>query len=930
MPLSLNEIRSRAFEFAKEYGGDASEDAEAKSFWDDFFVVFGMRRRRLATFEEPVTKATGNGGFIDLLWKGTLLVEHKSRGKDLDRAKGQAFDYFSGLKDRDLPRYVIVSDFARIRLYDLEDGEGVHVEFKLDDLPKHIDQFGFISGYKAKSFAAEDPVSIKAAGKLGRLHDLLDASGYKGHALEVFLVRILFCLFADQSGIFERGAFRQLIEIRTSEDGSDLGLWLAKLFEVLNLPEGKRGKKLDEQLASFPYVNGKLFAEPLSFPDFDTEMRDTLFACIAVDWSLVNPAIFGSLFQSIMGKKGRRASGAHYTTEENILKALRPLFLDALRAEFETIRRSASRLQAFHEKLAGIRVLDPACGCGNFLVIAYRELRLLEINVLRELYRREVNRTLDVLSLVRLDVDQFYGIEIAEWPAQIAQVALWLTDHLMNLAVSAEFGQYFARLPLRKSPVIVHGNALELDWKSIIDPAKLTHIVGNPPFIGHQYRNPDQVADMLRVWGKTGKAKRLDYVTCWFRKSATFMIGNSAITAALVATNSITQGEQVGTLWQGPPMNKVEIHFAHRTFQWESEAKGKAAVHCVIVGFGLSDPALRTIFDYATPQSQPQAIGAKNINPYLVDGPTVLLPSRTRPTGGRPGLFQGSKPWDGGHLLFDEEEKDAFVKAEPLASNYIRPYVGGEELINGDWRWCLWLKDASPIALAKMTLVKKRLKLVAAARESSPTPAVKLLAKQPALFAQDRQPSVEYLAIPEVSSEHRGFVPMDFMAAHVIGSNKLLIGVGATLYHFGILNSTMHMAWVRAVAGRLESRISYAPAVYNNFPWPNPTPKQQEAVETAAAGILAARKQFPGVTLSVLYDKQTMPKALSKAHTTLDKAVDAAYGRRVFKSEAERVAYLFELYVALVLPLAPQVKPKKVILKKPKKAIPRSRTAAQA
>ncbi len=905
MPLSLNEIRSRAFDFAKEWVGETSEDAEAKSFWDGFFDVFGMRRRRLATFEVPVRKATGNGGFIDLLWRGTLLVEHKSRGKNLDRARGQAFDYFTGLKDRDLPRYVVVSDFARIRLYDLEEPGKGPIEFALSDLPQHVDLFGFISGYQSKAFGAEDPVSVKAAGRLGRLHDLLETSGYKGHTLEVFLVRVLFCLFADDSGIFERGAFRQLLEMRTAEDGADLGLWLAKLFEVLNTPEARRGKKLDEQLAAFPYVNGRLFAEPLAFPDFDADMRETLFSCISLDWSLVNPAIFGSLFQSIMAKEKRRTVGAHYTSETNILKALRPLFLDDLHAEFESVRRGSTRLRAFHDKLARVRVLDPACGCGNFLVIAYRELRVLEIDVLRELHRRETNLALDVLSLVRIDVDQFYGIEISEWPAQIAQVALWLTDHLMNLAVSAEFGHYYARLPLWKSPVIVHGNALDMDWATVADPGTLTHIVGNPPFIGHQYRSADQVDDMQRVWGKAGRAKRLDYVTCWFRKAADFMERSPSVTTALVATNSITQGEQVGTLWQDPPMGKMAIRFAHRTFQWESEAKGKAAVHCVIIGFGLPSPAPRTIYDYATPRSQPQAAPARNINPYLVDGPTALLPSRTRPSGGRPGLFQGSKPWDGGHLLFDDKKKAAFLKVEPGAAGYMRSYVGGDELINGGWRWCLWLKGADPARLAKMPAVMKRLDAVAAARKESPTHAARVLAGQPTLFAQDRQPSVGYLAIPEVSSEARRIIPMAFLDRDVIGSNKLLIGVGATEYDFGILTSAMHMAWVRAVAGRMKSDLSYAPSVYNLFPWPEPTSRQRVAVEVGAGAVLAARAAFPGTPLAALYDSRTMPPDLSKAHAALDRAVDAAYGRRVFRSETERVAFLFERYQAAAAPLVP-------------------------
>jgi len=861
-----------------------------------------------------------------------LLVEHKSRGKDLERAKGQAFDYFSGLKDRDLPRYVIVSDFAHIRLYDLEpdeeahdklplfargrspepEGDSKHVkEFPLSELPQRIDLFGFLSGYETRSFGNEDPVNVKAAEKLGALHDLLNASGYSGHELEVFLVRVLFCLFADYTGIFERGAFRQLIEQRTAEDGSDLGLWLAKLFDVLDRSQERRSKALDEQLAAFPHVNGKLFVEQVASPDFDSKMRDTLFTCLVLDWSRINPSIFGSMFQSIMDKGKRRNLGAHYTSETNILKVLRPLFLDALRAEFEQVRGSPRRLPEFHAKLAGIRIMDPACGCGNFLVIAYRELRLLEIDVLRELLKRERNLNLDILSLVRLDVDQFYGIEAEEWPAQIAQVALWLMDHLMNLAVSTEFGHYFARLPLRKAPIIAHSNALRMDWRSVVAPQALSYIVGNPPFVGHQWRSPEQVADMAGIWGPTGRYRRLDYVSCWFRKAAEFMAENSKITAALVATNSIAQGEQVGTLWEDLLRRGIRIHFAHRTFQWESEARGKAAVHCVIIGFGLAEPASKVIFDYATPKSEPQAIVAKNINPYLVDGPTVLLPSRTDPPAGIPQIKKGSQPTDGGNLILNDEARRALLADEPGASKWLRPYMGGDELIAGTHRWCLWLKEASPTDLKALPAVRARMALVRKARAASPTLSVRNFASHPALFTQDRQPAKAYIAVPEVSSENRRFIPIDFLGQKVIASSKLQIVVDGNLYHFGILNSTMHMAWVRAVAGRLESRLSYAPSVYNNFPWPDPAPKQEGMIRAAGQSILDARASFPATSLADLYDVVTMPSILVKAHAALDRAVDAAYGRKSFANEAERIAFLFERYQALSAPLAALVVGKK-------------------
>ena len=453
MPLSWNEIRDRSVAFSKEWENESSEDAEAKSFWDSFLNVFGITRRRVATFETPIKKSDGKGGFIDLLWKGVLLVEHKSRGKDLDRAYRQATDYFHGLKERDLPRYVLVSDFARFRLYDLDEDE-TH-EFELKDLHKNIRHFGFIAGYQTRSFGQQDPVNIQAAEKLGKLHDLLKAVGYEGHPLEVFLVRLLFCLFAEDNAIFERQQFREWIEQRVAEDGSDFGPLLAQLFQVLNTPHEKRLKNLDDHLAAFRYVNGKLFEEALPLASFDRKMRETLLDCSSLDWSRISPAIFGALFQSIMDKKARRNLGAHYTTETNILKALQPLFLDTLRAEFERVKHDSKRLRAFHEKLSKLRLLDPACGCGNFLVIAYRELRLLELDVLRELFKANTTGMLDVSRIVFVDVDQFYGIEIEEFPAQIAQVALWMTDHQMNLKVSEEFGQYFARLPLKKARILL-------------------------------------------------------------------------------------------------------------------------------------------------------------------------------------------------------------------------------------------------------------------------------------------------------------------------------------------------------------------------------------------------------------------------------------------------------------------------------------------
>jgi hypothetical protein len=880
---------------------ECSEDAEAKSFWDGFFNVFGITRRRVASFEAPVKKDDGHGGFIDLLWRGVLLVEHKSRGKDLDRAARQAFDYFPGLKERDLPRYVLISDFARFRIYDLDNKE--QHDFNLADLSKNIKLFGFIAGYQTRSFGQQDPVNILAAEKLGKLHDLLKSSGYDGHPLEVLLVRILFCMFAEDTALFERCQFQDYLEQRTAEDGSDLGMHLAKLFQVLDTAPERRSSALDEQLAVFPYVNGQLFGETLPISDCTRQMREALLDCCALDWSRISPAIFGSLFQSIMDTTARRNLGAHYTSETNILKLIHPLFLDELWAEFHKVKRNRNQLFEFLKKLAHLTFFDPACGCGNFLVIAYRELRLLELEVLRHV-RQSDQLMLDVFQLIGVNVDQFHGIEIEEWPARIAEVALWLTDHQMNLKVSEEFGQYYARLPLKKAPHIVHGNALRIGWNEVVPAYRLSYLLGNPPFVGKKEQSAVQKADLQYVFTDMKGAGTLDFVTCWYRKTADYVSENPNIRAALVSTNSITQGEQVGILWPDLFRRGIRIHFAHRTFQWNNEARGKAAVHCVIVGFGVQDVTEKWLFDYDTPQSEPHAIKSANINPYLVDGPNVVAEKRTKPIFATFEINKGSEATDFGHLIFTPEERQLLITTEPDAEKWLKRFVGGEELINGIERWCLWLVGISPNELKKMPTVLKRVELVRDARLASGKARTREWADKPTLFSENRQPDCKYLAIPKVSSERRSFIPIDFLSQDYIASGSLLVVPHATNYHFGILTSTMHNAWMRAVCGRMKSDYQYsAGIVYNNFPWPEPTDKQQAAIEAAAQVLLVARAKFSTSTLADLYDPLTMPPELVKAHQALDRAVDAAYGKTVFKTEAERVAFLFERYQVLTAPL---------------------------
>ncbi len=911
MTLSWNEIKTRANAFSKHWADAANEDSQAKPFLIDFFEIFGITDKRVATFEHAVKKYGGRDGYVDLFWPGILVVEMKSKGKNLTRAFDQAIDYFSGIKERDLPRYVLVSDFQRFELHDLT--TNTITEFALKDLYKNVKSFGFIAGYQTQVIKPQDPINIKAAERMGKLHDALKSVGYDGHVLEVYLVRLLFCLFAEDTTIFEKSLFQDYIENKTKEDGSDLAHHITSLFYVLNTPENKRLSNLDESLNAFPYVNGRLFEENLPPAQFDSKMREALLDLCALDWSIISPAIFGSLFQSIMDAKARRNLGAHYTSEENILKLIKPLFLDALWAEFEKVKGNKKRLQEFHQKLRTLNFFDPACGCGNFLVITYRELRLLELEVLRATHKTG-QLVMDVQALINVDVDQFYGIEIEEFPAQIAQVALWLTDHQMNMRVSEEFGAYFARIPLKATPHITCANALQTDWESILSAQKCSYILGNPPFLGKSNQSAAQKADMQLVCSNIKSAGLLDFVAAWYIKAARYMQINNTIKCAFVSTNSITQGEQVSVLWGWMLAQGIKMNFAHRTFSWSNEARGKAAVHCVIIGFGLQDIHEKWIYEYEDIQGEPHVVKVKNINPYLVDAPDLILSKSRKPICQVPEMAYGSKPTDGGHLLFTEAEMFDFIKIEPLSKEFIRPFIGSEELINENGRYCLWLKDISPQIIRQMPNVMKRIESVRQMRMESTKLPTQALAATPTIFGELRQPTTDYLAIPETSSENRQFVPIRFLSKEIIASNSMYTIQDANIYSFGLLCSNMHMAWMRTLCGRLESRYRYsASLVYNNFPWPEPTEKQQLAIEVAAQAVLDARATQPNASLADLYDPLTMPANLLKAHQTLDKAVDAAYGYKGVNTDAARVAFLFEHYqkITSLLPTEQKKKTKK-------------------
>lgn len=925
MPLSWNEIKSRALTFTQEWKDEVSEDAEAKSFWDDFFNIFGISRRRVATFEQLVKKIDDKQGYIDLLWKGVIMIEHKSRGKDIEKAYRQAKDYFPGLTEKELPRYILVSDFERFKLYDLDDDK--QYEFKLAQLIDHVHLFGFIAGYQKRTYKEQDPVNIEAAELMGRLHDKLKDIGYEGHALELYLVRLVFLLFADDTNIFEKGIFYDYLDLATKEDGSDLAAHLAQLFEILNTDKDKRLRNIDEALNAFPYVNGKLFEEHLPTAAFDSQMRKILMDCCLLDWGKISPAIFGSLFQSVMDAKARRNLGAHYTSEKNILKLIKPLFLDDLHSEFNSIKdsRSKQKLKKFHDKISLLRFIDPACGCGNFLIIAYRELRLLEIEIIKqrlklEGFREDVLREakMDIGYLVQCDVDRFYRIEYEEFPAQIAQVAMWLIDHQMNQLISNTFGEYYVRLPLRKSATIVHGNALRTDWQGLIDPLpwekgqqKYDYILGNPPFIGHHLQSKEQKEDLHFVLHDIDAAGVMDYVSAWYYKAAKYMqdynlvVLNDSISSdqtttrtAFVSTNSITQGEQVGILWN-PLINrfKVKIHFAHRTFKWSNEAKGIAAVYCVIVGFSNYDISEKRLFEYEDVKGEAHELKVKNINSYLVGTKDVFVINRSKPICNVPKMMYGNKPTDGGYYLIDDKEKQKILSFDKNAERFIRPFLSAKEFLNNQKRWCFWLVNASPEDIHKSPETLRRIEAVKKFRLNSVAESTR---KYPfhTLFRQLTQPKSDFILVPRHSSENRQYIPFGFFDKNYIVADSCNSIPDATLYHFGILTSLLHMAWVKYTCGRIKSDYRYSKdIVYNNFPWPeNPNEKQVQNVESASQDVLDARARFPDASLADLYDPNTMPPVLVKAHQALDKAVDLCYRPQAFVNEAKRIEFLFELY----------------------------------
>ncbi len=1001
MRLSWAEIKTRLIAFASEFKDAQDEKSQAQTFWLKFFAVFGVESHRVGVFESRVKKLNKRTGFADYFWPGLLLIEHKSAGENLAKAADQAANYCINLSDEEHPRYILVCDFQNFWLKDL--AESTELRFKLKDLPQHVSSFGFILGQQSSRVQANDPINERAVKKLSVLHSALRHDGYKRHPLQLLLVRLLFCMFADKTGLFEpAGRFTDLIERGTAVDGSNVGQVLTQLFDELDTELSARQSKTPGWFKDFPYVNGKLFEEKIRTASFDASMRDMLLDCCALDWSRISPAIFGSMFQHIMDAEGldtkhdlRRELGAHYTSEENILKLVGPLFLESLKAELEKAKGSISALFEFQKKLRRLHFLDPACGCGNFLVITYRELRLLELSVFDAVKTQALRKpglsglqALDAFQKEMIDVNQFSGIEIEEFPARVAQVAMWLVDHQMNIQSSERLEAWLPRLPLKNSADIRIGDALDLDWTQLCPPEHTHFILGNPPFVGKQMQTDTQKASMERLLAGAGIAGGgvLDLVSGWYIKAAQYLVGSAAAQAndrkkefkdaafakakqvslmdepdaatlaaskslddifalaeaqdlaarekikiAFVSTNSICQGEQVGVLWSWMMSQGIAIEFAHRTFKWSNEASGKAAVHCVIIGFGLASRVQnvtpKRLFDYVDEFGNSEASGtvveeaAEQINPYLVDAAQVVVGSHRTRLSADLAINYGSFALDDGYFTLNQAEVDQILAEDESANQFIRPFVGGQELINAQPRWCLWLAEKQPVDYLRVPEIKRRVEAVKKWRLKSARSATVKLAATPAIFAEMRQPENAYIAIPTVSSERRQYIPIALLPANVVASNQLYVIPNATTYHFAILTSAMHMAWMRSTCGRLKSDFRYsANIVYNNFPWPElDTSKTKDTalrsdIEQAGQAVLDARAQYlteeAPASLAVLYDPNTMLADLRAAHAALDALVDKAYlhtthskSKRTKLTEASRVALLFDRYQALVASL---------------------------
>ncbi len=905
--LSLDEIRRRCTKVVADWAEEPGDERQqAQSFIRDLLGAFGITQTKAALYEKRAKRtSTGRRGFIDALIPGLALIEMKSAGRDLEAAEAQALDYMEDLGDIERPSRVITSDFKTIRILDIEAEDGADtVQFPLEELPLHAEDLAFLAGFQTRAFGSveQEKASIRAAQIMGRLYSELEKTGYSEHESSVFLVRLLFALYGDDSGMWERDLFYEFLEKRTREDGTDLGAQLVMLFQIMNQPEAVRPANMDSLLSRFPYVNGGIFGESTSIPYFDSTMRELLVEACMFNWSEISPAIFGSLFQSVKSAKARRQLGEHYTTEINILKTIEPLFLDELRTEFKTYYHDVKRLEKLRDEIGQLQIMDPACGCGNFLVVAYRELRQLDLEILKRLEELDPSAGGTLFferENLNVKLENFAGIEIEEWPARIAQTALYLVDHQANQKLAMSLGAPPKTLPLDKVECIHVGNALRTDWEQVFPPSDRVRIVGNPPFIGQYLQGVDQTEDMKLVWGDLYDGY-LDYVTGWYKKAADYFrfVNNGQF--AFVSTNSITQGQPVPSLFGPLFSNGWRIKFAHQTFSWTSEAADAAAVHCVIIGMDKKRRGSATLYTYTDIKGEPTAVPAKNINAYLVDAPNLFVKKRSTPLSEWvPKVTKGSQPTDGGNLVVEVDEYPE-VKADPIASKYLHRYVGARELLHGAHRWCLWLEDATPADIQRSGILRDRLDAVREFRLSSKKQVTKNLADSPHLFAERRRFTQPYLCIPSVVSETRKFFTAARLDAETISSNLVFNAEDPDGYLFGIISSSMFITWQKAIGGRLKSDLRFSNTiVWNNFPLPEVSEKLRAEIIAGGQAVLDTRNLHPERCLADHYNPLAMSPQLLAAHRKLDKAVDRAFRQKSFNSNEERLETLLKSYLKM-------------------------------
>lgn len=912
------EIKSAAKKFVEYWSDKGYEKGESQPFWLSLLRdVLGVSEpEKFITFEEQVKLDKANG-FIDAHIKSTkVLIEQKGKDKDLRKAIKQsdgtlltpfqqAKKYIVDLPVSEHPRWVITCNFEEFLIYDMEKPTGEPEQILLKDLPKEYYRLKFITDTGDENIKKEMEVSIQAGALVGVLYEAIlkqyinPESEETLKSLNKLVVRLVFCLYAEDAGIFgEHGKFHNYIK---SFSAKDMRKALIELFKILDTKIKDRDPYEDKLLSSFPYVNGGLFSdENIEIPQFNDEIRDLLLknASEDFDWSDISPTIFGAVFESTLNPETRRSGGMHYTSIENIHKVIDPLFLDELKAELSEIKEikvtktRELRLNEFREKLGQLTFFDPACGSGNFLTETYISLRRLENEALKEIFGEQI--ILDFGNIIKVSIGQFYGIEINDFAVTVAKTALWIAESQMMKETEEIIHSNLEFLPLKSYANIVEGNALRIDWETVVPKDKLNYIMGNPPFVGGMMMSKEQKSDIISLLGDIKGVGELDYVAGWYKKAVDYM-KSTAISTAFVSTNSICQGQQAVTMWKPLLENGIKIIFAHRTFIWDSEAKVKAHVHCVIVGFSYVKKSDCVLFDY------PQRQIVDNINSYLMDAPIVFVESRSKPLSNVPLMRFGSMPRDGGGFILTDEEREELIKQEPVAEKWVHPYIGAHEFINNKSRWCLWMVDANPAELKRCPIVMKRVQAVQDFRANSVAAGTRKFAATPTLFCQIAQPDSEYIVVPKVSSERRRYVPMGFLSKEVIASDLVFLIPNATLYNFGVLTSNVHMAWMRAVCGRLKSDYRYAKdIVYNNFPWPNPTEEQKAEIEKTAQAILDARELYPDCSLADLYDELTMPPELRKAHQANDKAVMKAYGFwGKLNTESECVAELMKMYQEL-------------------------------